>query len=58
MTSWGCWTHRDVAGQIRDQGAVRDVAVYLLGHVKAASKAAATRRLAAHPEEALALLPT
>lgn len=36
--------------------ALRNVAVYLLGKVKAASKAAATRRLAAHPEEALALL--
>jgi predicted transposase YbfD/YdcC len=36
--------------------ALRNVAVYLLGQVKAASKAAATRRLAAHPHEALALL--
>lgn len=38
--------------------AIRNAAVYLLGKVKAASKAAATRRLAAHPQEALALLLT
>src|SRR5204862_248032 len=38
--------------------ASRNAAVYLLGQVKAASKAAATRRLAAHPQEALALLLT
>jgi predicted transposase YbfD/YdcC len=38
--------------------AIRNVALYLLGKVKAASKAAATRRLAAHPQEALALLLT
>jgi hypothetical protein len=36
--------------------AVRNVAVHLLSGVKASSKAAATRRWAAHPEEALALL--
>jgi len=36
--------------------AVRNVAVHLLSRVKASSKAAATRRLAAHPEEALSLL--
>jgi hypothetical protein len=36
--------------------AIRNVAVYLLEKVKATSKAAATRRLAAHPTEALPLL--
>jgi predicted transposase YbfD/YdcC len=36
--------------------AVRNVAVYLLGRVNPTNKAAATRRLAAHPEEAVALL--
>jgi hypothetical protein len=36
--------------------AVRNVAVYLLGRVNPANKAAATRRLAARPWEALALL--
>ena len=36
--------------------AVRNVVVFLLEKVEASSKAAATRRLAAHPEEALALL--
>jgi predicted transposase YbfD/YdcC len=36
--------------------AVRNVAVYLLGRVNPKNKAAATRRLAAHPEEAVALL--
>ena len=38
--------------------ALRNVALHLLGQVKVASKAAATRRLAAHPKEALALLLT
>ena len=38
--------------------AVRNVVVYLLERVAAASKAAATRRLAAHPNEALRLLVT
>src|SRR5262249_23088456 len=36
--------------------AVRNAAVYLLGQVNPKNKAAATRRLAAHPEEAVALL--
>jgi predicted transposase YbfD/YdcC len=36
--------------------AVRNVAVYLLEGVEAASKAAATRRFSAHPREALPLL--
>jgi hypothetical protein len=36
--------------------AIRNACVHLLGDVKAPSKAAATRRLAAHPEEALLLL--
>jgi predicted transposase YbfD/YdcC len=36
--------------------ALRNVAVHVLAGVKARSKAAATRRLAAHPEEALPLL--
>ena len=38
--------------------AVRNLAVYLLEGVAAASKAAATRRLAAHPMEAARLLLT
>lgn len=36
--------------------AIRNVAVFLLDKVKAASNAAATRRFAAHPQEALSLL--
>jgi predicted transposase YbfD/YdcC len=36
--------------------AIRNVAVYLLGKVNPKNKAAATRRLSAHPEEAIALL--
>jgi predicted transposase YbfD/YdcC len=36
--------------------ALRNACVHLLGEVPAASKAAATRRLAAHPKEALLLL--
>lgn len=36
--------------------ALRNTCVHLLESVKASSKAAATRRLAAHPEEALLLL--
>jgi predicted transposase YbfD/YdcC len=36
--------------------AIRNIAVFLLEQVQAASKAAATRRLAAHPTEALPLL--
>jgi predicted transposase YbfD/YdcC len=38
--------------------AIRNVAVHLLEGVEAESKAAATRRLAAHPEEALRLILT
>lgn len=38
--------------------AIRNVAVHLLEGVEASSKAAATRRFAAHPEEALPLLLT
>ena len=38
--------------------AVRNVAVYLLEGVAAGSKAAATRRFAARPQEAIALLLT
>lgn len=38
--------------------ALRNVAVYLLGQVKAPSKAAATRRFAAHPHEAIRLVLT
>jgi predicted transposase YbfD/YdcC len=36
--------------------ALRNTAVYLLGLVKASSKAAATRRFAAHPNEAVHLI--
>ena len=36
--------------------AVRNAAVHLLGKVNPKNKAAATRRLAAHPKEALPLL--
>ncbi len=38
--------------------AIRNVAVHLLEGVEASSKAAATRRFAAHPEEAIRLLFT
>lgn len=38
--------------------AIRNAAVHVLGRVKASSKAAATRRFAAHPEEAIPLLFT
>ena len=38
--------------------AIRNVAVHLLEGVEASSKAAATRRFAAHPQEAVALLFT
>ena len=38
--------------------AIRNAVVHLLEGVEAASKAAATRRFAAHPEEALPLLLT
>lgn len=36
--------------------ALRNTAIYLLGKVDAPSKAAATRRFAAHPDEALTLV--
>jgi hypothetical protein len=36
--------------------AIRNAAVFLLGRVNPANKTAATRRLAARPREALALL--
>jgi Transposase DDE domain len=39
-------------------GSLRNVAVHLLEGVKAASKAAAARRLAVHPNEALPLIFT
>jgi predicted transposase YbfD/YdcC len=45
-------------GAPRLLAAVRNRAVYLLEGVAAASKAAATRRLAAHPQEAVRLLLT
>jgi predicted transposase YbfD/YdcC len=38
--------------------ALRNAAVHLLGRVKAPGKAAATRRLAAHPHEAVRLVLT
>ena len=38
--------------------AIRNAAVYLLGQVNPTNKAAATRRLFVHPEEALPLLRT
>jgi predicted transposase YbfD/YdcC len=51
-----CRVRRGAAPQVL--AAVRNAAVYLLGLVRAASKAAATRRLAAHPAEAVALVFT
>lgn len=38
--------------------ALRNTAVYLFGRTKAPSKAAATRRFAAHPDEAVRLILT
>jgi hypothetical protein len=49
-----CRVRRGAAAQVL--AAVRNVAVYLLEGVAAGSKAAAARRLAARPEEALPLL--
>jgi predicted transposase YbfD/YdcC len=43
-------------GSAQVLAALRNVVVHLLGQVNAPSKAAATRRLSAHPEEALPLL--
>ncbi len=51
-----CRVRKGVAPQVL--AAVRNVAVYLLEKVDAASKAAATRRLAAHPLQAVRLLFT
>jgi hypothetical protein len=52
----GCRVRTGAAPQVL--AALRNVAVHLLHGVKAASKAAASRRFAAHPFEALALLST
>jgi hypothetical protein len=49
-----CRVRKGAAPQVL--AALRNVVVHLLEGVEAASKAAATRRLAAHPEEALPLL--
>jgi predicted transposase YbfD/YdcC len=49
-----CRVRRGAAAQVL--AAVRNVVVFLLGKVNPKNKAAATRRLAAHPEEAVALL--
>jgi predicted transposase YbfD/YdcC len=51
-----CRVRRGSAPQLL--AAVRNVAIYLLEGVAAASKAAATRRFAAHPQEALPLILT
>ena len=51
-----CRVRRGVAPQVL--AAIRNTAVYLLEGVVAASKAAATRRFAAHPREALPLILT
>ena len=51
-----CRVRKGVGPQVL--AAIRNVAVYLLNRVKAVSKAAATRRFAAHPAEALPLLTT
>jgi Transposase DDE domain len=51
-----CRVRKGAAAQVL--AAVRNVAVHLLEGVAAASKAAATRRFAAHPHEALPLLLT
>ncbi len=55
--TWGedrCRVRQGAAAQVL--AAVGNVAVYLLGKVNPKNKAAATRRLAAHPEGAVALL--
>jgi predicted transposase YbfD/YdcC len=49
-----CRVRKGHAAQVL--AAIRNSCVHLLERVKATSKAAATRRLAAHPEEALLLL--
>jgi predicted transposase YbfD/YdcC len=49
-----CRVRKGNAAQIL--AAIRNVAVFLLDKVEAASNAAASRRFAAHPYEALALL--
>jgi hypothetical protein len=49
-----CRVRRGGAAQVL--AAIRNAAVHLLGKVNPKNKAAATRRLAAHPEEALSLL--
>lgn len=49
-----CRVRKGAAAQVL--AAIRNVAVHLLGRVNGKNKAAATRRLAAHPEEALPLL--
>jgi Transposase DDE domain len=49
-----CRARKGAAAQVL--AALRNACVHLLGEVEAPSKAAATRRLAAHPEEALLLL--
>jgi Transposase DDE domain len=49
-----CRVRRGAAAQAL--AAIRNVAVYLLGQVDPKNKAAATRHLAAHPRNALALL--
>lgn len=49
-----CRVRKGAAAQVL--AAVRNAAVHLLGEVNPKNKAAATRRLAAHPKEALPLL--
>ena len=49
-----CRVRKGAAAQVL--AAVRNAAVHLLGKVNPKNKAAATRRLAAHPKEALPLL--
>jgi predicted transposase YbfD/YdcC len=49
-----CRVRRGAATQVL--AALRNAAVFLLGKVNPKNKAAATRRLAAHPKEAVALL--
>lgn len=51
-----CRVRKGNAAQVL--AAVRNACVHLLEGVEAPSKAAATRRLAAHPEEAVSLLFT
>jgi predicted transposase YbfD/YdcC len=52
----GCRVRRGSSPQVL--AALRNTAIYLLGQVDAPSKAAATRRFAAHPHEALPLVLT